>query len=351
MKSIVGLLVLFAAAVAGTVLGETEDVRRRADFAAEIFTRIEAKPSIRGDDREWFFLVKELRHLSSGRFWEKPWEEVAANQSDPVPDVLEFQKLLAARGVRLLLVPVPAKAAIYPGKLVTGFKAGAAESIAPFLERLREGGMEVLDLEPVFIAAAVSSPETLLYCRQDAHFSPYAAELVAELVAKGLDLPVGDGNGGVVVSAPGSVAITGDQIAGSEWEGLVPQETLEVGRVTTLGGKPVEPDAESSVLLLGDSHTLVFQAGEENGMHCRSGGVFDHLAAKLGFAPDLVGVRGSGLVQARKQLFYKASAAPGYWAGKKVVIWLFSAREFTQSSDRPVTIPLDKAPAVGGEEN
>jgi alginate O-acetyltransferase complex protein AlgJ len=351
MNSIAGLIVLFASAFAVAVFGETEDFHRRADFAAETFTRIEAKPSVRGDDQDWFFLVKELRHLSLGRFWEKPWVEVASNQSDPVPGVLEFQKLLAARGMRLLLVPVPAKAAIYPGKLVTGFKAGAAEPIAPFLERLREGGIEVLDLESAFINAAGSSPETLLYCRHDAHFSPFAAELVAELIAKTLDLPVGDENVAMVAPAPDSVTITGDQIVGSEWEGLVPEETLALRRVTNQDGGSIEPDPGSSVLLLGDSHTLVFQAGEENGMHCRNGGVFDHLAVKLGFAPDLVGVRGSGLVQARKQLFYKASAAPGYWTGKKVVIWLFSAREFTQSADRPVTIPLDKAPAVRGEEN
>ena len=77
-------------------------------------------------------------------------------------------------------------------------------------------------------------------------------------------------------------------------------------------------------------------------MHCTGAGVLDHLAAAYGFAPDLVGVRGSGLVQARKQLFYKAAAAPGYWDSKKLVIWLFSAREFTQSTDKPVAIPLTR---------
>src|SRR5690606_35191345 len=112
--------------------------------------------------------------------------------------------------------------------------------------------------------------------------------------------------------------------------------------VTTREGRAVEQDPGSSVLLLGDSHTLVFHEGEENGMHCRGAGVFDHLARALGFAPDLVGVRGSGLVQARKQLFYRAGSVPGYWDNKKIVVWLFSAREFTQSSDRPVAIPLDR---------
>ena len=77
-------------------------------------------------------------------------------------------------------------------------------------------------------------------------------------------------------------------------------------------------------------------------MHCSGAGVIDHLAVRLGVVPDLVGVRGSGLVQARKQLFYKAASTPGYWESKKLVIWLFSVREFTQSTDRFISIPLER---------
>jgi hypothetical protein len=71
--------------------------------------------------------------------------------------------------------------------------------------------------------------------------------------------------------------------------------------------------------------------------------LLDQLAFELQFAPDHVGVRGSGLVQARKQLFFqKGSAIPGYWDKKKVVVWVFSVREFTQSSDRIMTIPIER---------
>jgi len=315
---------------------------RSLAFAEAVAAKVRPAPSVRGDDPEWYFPVKEVKHLATGRFWEKPWGEVAANKTDPVPGIVEFHELLKARGIRLLLVPVPAKGAIYPENLATGFGPGDAAALAPFLERIGAAGVEVLDLEPTFLMTRQDLPASLLYCRQDAHFSPFAAELIAKLAAAEALLEGITATGEFSVGEEEKLTFIGDQIVGSEWDGVVPPETLPVRRVSAAGKVGVAPDPTSPILLLGDSHTLVFHEGKEGGMHSAGAGVLDHLAAQYGVAPDLVGVRGSGLVQARKQLFYKAAAAPGYWDTKKLVIWLFSAREFTQSSDKPVTIPLTR---------
>ncbi len=66
-------------------------------------------------------------------------------------------------------------------------------------------------------------------------------------------------------------------------------------------------------------------------MHAEGAGLADQLALELGFAVDLVGVRGSGATAARINLLRRAQATPEYWANKKMVIWVFSAREFTES--------------------
>lgn len=315
---------------------------RAALFAEAAAAKVLQTPSVRGDLPDWFFPVREVKHLATGRFWEKPWEEVAANQTDPLPGILEFHGLLAARGIRLLVVPVPAKASIYPETLVTGFQAGEVTPLAPYLQRLTEAGVEVLDLEPIFLQTRAARPDQLLYCRQDAHFSPASAEIIPALIARQIPFEETSALGYYALGEPVVLTFTGDQITGSEWEGSVAPETQPLRQVSRGGVVGVAPDPASPVLLLGDSHTLVFHEGAEAGMHCSGAGVLDHLAIRYGFAPDLVGVRGSGLVQARKQLFYKASATPGYWDGKKLVIWLFSAREFTQSTDKPMAIPLTK---------
>lgn len=87
-------------------------------FAKECAGRVrDGQASVRGDDPAWFFLNRELKQLGAGKFWEKDWAEIAANKSDPTPHMVKFNDLLKEKGVRLILVPVPVKAAIYPDKL------------------------------------------------------------------------------------------------------------------------------------------------------------------------------------------------------------------------------------------
>ena len=310
-------------------------------FAREVEQRILPQPSVQGDDPTWFFLVKELRHLAEGRFWQRPWSEVAENGSDPIPSILEFHNLLKERGIDLLLVPVPAKGAIYPEKLASDFEPGDPASTSEFFHLIEEAGVSVLDLDPVFREAREREETKPLYCRQDAHFSPAAIELVADSIAKMLGLKAEE-ESSFEIADSSEVSIVGDQIAGTDWEGSVPPETIHLRKVSQSGSEGVKPDPASPVLLLGDSHTLVFHEGKAAGMHTEGAGLHDHLSARAGYALDLVGVRGSGLVQARKALFYHATSEPGYWEKKKHVVWLFSVREFTQSRDKLISIPLDR---------
>jgi len=105
----------------------------------------------------WLFLTSELRLLSVGRFWGEDAIKVShapkPEFADPLPAILDFHEQLKARGITLLLVPVPPKAAIYPEKIVPG--AAVSEDISsPFLgrfyEELRAAGIDVLDLSPLF---------------------------------------------------------------------------------------------------------------------------------------------------------------------------------------------------------
>lgn len=312
-------------------------------FAAEARQRIAEKPSVAGDEEGWLFLVRELRHLGTGNFWEQPWEEVAVNGTDPVPSMVEFQAMLAERGVKLVLVPVPAKARIYPEKLDRDFAPGDAASLTPFVERLRAEGLTVVDLDARFRAGRgpEGGEELRWYCAQDAHFSPTAIRVLAEQILSEAGI-AHSGDEAIRELPEVTLSITGDQVVGSEWEGKLAPEVLKVEPVGRDGVPGVAPDPESPFLLLGDSHTLVFHEGSAAGMHCRGAGLLDRLSFHAGRAFDLVGVRGSGLVQARKQLYFRATAAPGFWARKKLVVWVFSEREFTQSRDRILPIPLDR---------
>jgi alginate O-acetyltransferase complex protein AlgJ len=93
---------------------------------------------------------------------------------------------------------------------------------------------------------------------------------------------------------------------------------------------PVQLDRNSPILLMGDSHTLVFHEGGD--MHARGAGLPDQLAREFGTPIDLIGVRGSGATPARTTLMRRVRANPNYLKNKKLIIWCFSAREFTESS-------------------
>ena len=54
-------------------------------------------------------------------------------------------------------------------------------------------------------------------------------------------------------------------------------------------------------------------------------------ALAVGFAPDLIGTRGSGATSVRVSLYRRARKDSDYLAKKKVIVWCFAAREFTES--------------------
>jgi alginate O-acetyltransferase complex protein AlgJ len=237
-----------------------------------------------------------------------------------------------------VIVPVPPKSIIYPDKLPATVELGGAPlprldvHHQAFYELLRENRVKVLDLTPLFLSNR-QQPKGHLYCQQDTHWSGAGTVLAAEQIA--MDLRSKPWFEAVPKRTPEHEWKT-VEIAGDLWRALdepsLAKEQLSLRFVGTGSGgalAPVESDPSSPVVVLGDSHTLVFHAGGD--MHAEGAGLADQLALELGFAVDLVGVRGSGATAARINLLRRAQRTPEYWANKRVVIWCFAAREFTES--------------------
>ena len=287
----------------------------------------------------WLFLASELKHLAADRFWGEAAAAVstASNDAwaDPLPAIVDFNEQVDKAGARLIFVPVPPKAAIYPDKL-----PGSAVDQAPaarvdatharFVELLRESGVEVLDLTPVFLAHRQQNPDDdddRLYCRTDTHWSPLACKLTAQLlhqrIGEVVELP--EAGPLAYALAQRTLKINGD-LRQMQDEPTVPQEKLPAWLVSAGDQGPPADDRDSPVLMVGDSHLLVYHVGGD--MHARGAGVADHLGRLLGGPVDVVGVRGSGASPSRIALFRRRDEL----AGKKVVIWCLTAREFTQTT-------------------
>jgi alginate O-acetyltransferase complex protein AlgJ len=57
---------------------------------------------------------------------------------------------------------------------------------------------------------------------------------------------------------------------------------------------------------------------------------------------DLIASRGDGVSNVRIDLYQRARSDPAWLARKKVVIWCFSAREFTESTNGWRKLPVKK---------
>jgi alginate O-acetyltransferase complex protein AlgJ len=338
------------AALAGALPAQTPLSDAQQKFAAELASTVanlEKKNAAAGAGADgWLFFGGELRLLSLGRFWGDDAAKVSRAHKpelkDPVPAILDFQQQLKARGIELLLVPVPPKAAIYPDKIVPGFDVRTtdpAPALHRFYDELRGAGIDVLDLSALFIQNR-DHARGPLFCRTDSHWSGIgcvlAAQAIAEKVRSKLPPPA---------TPKGYASEWKDVQVSGDLDGLVSHEThkpgpekIAVQSVSEKGkGAAVEPDANSPLLLLGDSHTLVY-----HDFLAERAGLLDQLALQLGFAPDLIGTRGSGATPVRLNLYRRSVKDAGYLAKKKVVVWCFAAREFTEATEGWVKAPVAK---------
>jgi alginate O-acetyltransferase complex protein AlgJ len=312
-----------------------------ADLAAKV-TALERRGvnAVLGGDG-WLFLTSELRFLAQGSFWGNAAAKTARHKSssaDPIPAIADFHRQLKERGIELLLLPVPPKAAIYPDKLGLANVAGPTEN-APYLEEfykeLRAHEIDVLDLSTTF----AQPPETArgaVYCRTDSHWSGTGVVLAAAAIAEKVRAKI---------STPEPRKEYEAETIDGDLRNLLPRdvskpppENISVRAISDKANNAaVQPDANSPLLLMGDSHTLVFHE-----FLAERAGLIDQLAYELGYAPDLIGTRGSGATAVRVTLYRRGKSDPNYLAKKKVVVWCFAAREFTETDQGWVVQPIAK---------
>ena len=307
-------IVLWLSALVGSLAGPSPLSDTQQKFTSELaatFQNLEKKNAAAGAGTDgWLFFAGELRLLSLGHFWGDDAAKVSRAHkpelANPVPAILDFHQQLKARGIELLVVPVPPKAAIYPEKIVPGLDVRShdpAPTLHRFYDELRAAGIDVLDLSPLLIQNR-ENPRGAVFCKTDSHWSGIgcvlAAHAIAENIRRKLAAPAARKE---YVSDWKEVQITGDL------DGLLPPdarkpgpERIAVQSVSEKGrGATVEPDPNSPLLLLGDSHTLVY-----HDFLAERAGLIDQLALELGFAPDLIGTRGSGATPVRINLYRRS---------------------------------------------
>lgn len=261
------------------------------------------------------------------RFLVEPIEENADKKTGfehAVLAIVDFRDQLARRGIRLLVVPVPGKASVYPDRLTGRLETPSSlyGHTHRLLEALAINDVETVDLQVSFSNAREAGQDAL-YLVRDTHWTPEGAELAATIVADRLVeldwIERGETHfetREVVVERPGDVL---EMMQASTVEKrFEPQRVTCRQVIDPATGEPSKDDSASPVLVLGDSFLRIYERDEPG-----SAGFVSHLARSLRRPVASIVNDGGASTLVRQQLARQVHLLEG----KRVVVWEYVERD------------------------
>lgn len=278
----------------------------------------------------WFFYKPDLRYLVE-----------PLDNTGPLSAILAFRRQLAARGIHLMVMPVPGKPSVYPDRLSRRACATDGPGLShtgELIARLRSAGVETIDILEAIERwrkedGGAAEP---YYLMRDTHWSGRTARRVAELVAAEIRMRgwIGEGSTEYVTRAV-RIRRRGDVIRmmeAPEVDGSFPPEQVPCQQVLSKGtGALYRDDPGSPVLVLGDSFSRMYQTDEPT-----AAGFIAHLARELHRPIASIVNDGGASTLVRQQL----ARRPGLLVGKKLVIWEFVERDIRFGADGWQAVPL-----------
>jgi hypothetical protein len=273
----------------------------------------------------WFFYKPDVRYLVE-----------PDRNTDALSAILKFRRQLAERGIALIVMPVPGKPSVYPGRLSRRVADGepVASHTQELIASLRGAGVETIDvLEALASWRKDGEP---YYLMRDTHWSGTTARRVAELAAEKIR-ERGWFTGGSTDYAAKAVRIErrGDVIRMMDVpavERSFPPEPVWCEQVVANStGALYKDDPNSPVLVLGDSFLRMYQTDAPG-----AAGFIAHLARALRIPLASIVNDGGASTLVRQQL----ARRPDLLVGKKVVLWEFVERDIRFGADGWQDVPL-----------
>lgn len=302
--------------------------------------------------------------------WIKPSPGVTQRES-VFHTIQRIRGQFQARGIRLLVVPVPGKPAVYPDRVTrrAGNLKGVPSPAQDLLSDLNKTGIEAVDLFTLFHQERQKTGGADLYLATDTHWTPRGAQLAARAVAaKVLAMGWKPAQTVAFESTPVPVKRWGDlldmaQIPGFRQAFGMETVACEQIRDPALGllipapsdrpGTYKYPGPAATLLVLGDSFSRIYQYPEppslgEAAEHSEnrpeqtkrllpgSAGFVSHLAQELKSPVDAIISDGGAATDVRRKLSTNAEILEG----KSIVIWEFAERDIQTGAAGWEDVPL-----------
>jgi alginate O-acetyltransferase complex protein AlgJ len=315
------------------------------------FGRVGNKLAVIGREHGWLFYTPGLTYLAGPSFLDREVIRVREKEAldagevvhaDPRPAIFSFHEMLAARGIKLILFPMPDKTMLQPMEL-HGRESGDRPArvaqnpgLSALVADVRAHGVEVFDPTP----SELSTGTKPYFLAQDTHYTPEWMEAVARDLAATVRSSVALAP---VAQAPSLHAVATsvervgdlvDMLKLPDDQTWFPPQKVTLHQVQNEQGEPWESDDASDVLLLGDSFTNVFTM---DGMGWgESAGLAPQLSLALHHGVDVIAQNDSGAYATRQALARALDGDPERLKGKRVVIWEFASRELAVGDWRPI---------------
>lgn len=285
----------------------------------------------------WLFYKPGVQYLT-----ERPrTHEGIRTAREALTAITAFRDQLAARGIPLIVMPVPNKESIYPDRLTqraAQLRIAQCDETRGLLDGLKAAGVEVVDLFALFAEAKVSAPASSppLYLAQDSHWSPAGLELAARALAQRI-LARGWARPGAVAYAgrPAPVERVGDLLLMLQVPQIerraVPEHVPCVQVLRQDTGQLYRDDPHAEILVLGDSFLRIYETDEP-----QSAGLIAHLARELQQPLTSLVNDGGASTLVRQELHRR----PSVLAHKKLVIWEFAERDIRLGTEGWQHVPL-----------
>ncbi len=304
----------------------------------------------------WLFYRPDIEYLTGPGFLQPA--QLAARrheraawadppQPDPIRAILDLERQLMERGIRLVVMPIPSKAAVHPEEFSPRYgrtkKVLQNPSYGGFVATLTANGVRVIDVaETLLDASRETRPPA--YLATDSHWAPTAMRHAATQVADEIR-PMLSADHAPLEHRRTSVTVvnlgdTAGMLSLPDGQQLYPRERVTIDRVLSGAGEPWAPAPDAEVLVLGDSFCNVYS---HPGMGWgSSAGFIEQLSSSLARPVDRIVVNAGGSHTARQRLARELARDPDRLAGTRVVVYQFAMRELSFGDWRLFKMPGDR---------
>jgi hypothetical protein len=282
----------------------------------------------------WLFYRPDVDYITGPPFLDLAQMRHRAHvnrvQPDPIKAIVDFRNQLVARGIDLIVMPVPMKPGIDANKFSARAEENAPLQNASFLEfkaRLESAGVRGFDPGPLLIQRKAALGGVPLYLENDTHWRPETMEFVAEKLAP-LIPPLSSTQRPPLEIREKEISSLGDiarMLMLPASQNIYQPEKATIHEVLA-GNAMWRPSKEADILLLGDSFSNIFSLdalgwGE-------SAGFAEHLSRALGgISLDCILRNSDASFATREILSRELARGRDRLAGKKLVVWEFATRE------------------------